>query len=211
MVNVTYKYTKNAVYATDITNGLYSVEFDKLAPSVDVVSVNAAAASATVTEFDNKVEVDAKYGACLEVAASSSYSGKVTIDGFDYLGQPMTEEVTANGTTGVSSKKCFKYISKITCASGAAVTVTLTRKLILGLPYKTIDIFKEVRDGVKASTTQLTAPVLTAGTATSSEPRGKINLTTYAAAADVKLILVADNSTSATVGGGLFGVPHYHA
>lgn len=211
MVNVTYKYTAHAKYATDITNGLYKVEFDNLAPSADIVAVAASSSTNVVKSFDNVLEIDAPFGAALSVVASGSYSGKVTVDGFDYLGQHVTEEITANGTTAVAGVKCFKFISKVTCASGANVTVTLSRKLILGLPYKTVAIISEVRDGVKATTTQLVAPVLTAGTATSSDPKGKINLATYANAANVKLILVADDFDNATLGGGLFGIPHYHA
>jgi hypothetical protein len=211
MVNVTYKYTPHARYTTDLTNSFYTLVFDKLAPSVDITTVSASATVAVDKVFDHNFEVDAPFGAAIEVSASASYTGKVTINGYDYLGQLMTEEITANGTTAVMGVKCFKYISKITCASGAAVTVTLKRKLILGLPYKTIAINSEVRDGAKVTTSQIVAPVLTAGTATSSDPRGKLNLATYAAAAYVKLILIADDFDSATVGGGLFGVPHYHA
>lgn len=211
MVNVTYKYTAHAKYATDITNGLYTLELNNLAPSVDVATINASSSTSVVKTFDNVLEVDAPFGATLSIAASGAYSGKVTVDGFDYLGQPMTEEITANGTTAVASVKCFKFISKVTCASGANVTVTLSRKLILGLPYKSVAIVNEVRNGTKATTTQLVAPVLTAGTATSSDPKGKINLATYSSAANVKLVLVADDYDDATLGGGLFGIPQYHA
>lgn len=211
MANVTYKYAANAKYATDLTNGLYTLELNKLAPSVDLTTISASATVAVDKVFDHNLEIDAPFGAAIEVSASASYTGKVTINGYDYLGQMMTEEITANGTTAVMGVKCFKYISKVTCASGAAVTVTLKRKLIIGVPYKTIAINSEVRDGAKVTTTQLVAPVLTAGTATSSDPRGKLNLATYSAAAHIKLLLIADDYTSATVGGGLFGVPHYHA
>lgn len=214
MVNVTYKYTAHAKYATDIVNGLYKVEFDNLAPSADIVAVEASSSTSVVKTFDNVLEVDAPFGAALSVVASGAYSGKVTVDGFDYLGQHVTEEITANGTTAAAGFKCFKYISKVTCASGANVTVTLSRKLILGLPYKTVAIISETRDGVIRTGNQasiLVAPVLTEGTATSSDPKGKVMLSNYSSAAKVRLILVADDFDDATLGGGLFGIPHYHA
>lgn len=210
MTNVTYKYTANAKYATDFTNGLYTLVFDKLPTSQTVKAISASASVAVTETFDNNFDIDAPFGAALSVVASGAYSGKVTINGFDYLGQMMTEEITANGTTAVAGVKCFKHISSITCASGAAVTVTVSRLLILGVPYKTVGILKEVRDGAVVTTSQLVAPVLTAGTATSSDPRGKINLATYAAAAHVKLILIADDFSN-SAGGGIFGVPQYHA
>ena len=173
MVNITYKYTANAKYATDLTNGLYTLELDNLAPSVELFTVNALAAEPVTKSFEQQFEIDAPFGAAIEVKASAAYTGKVTITGFDYLGQPVTEEVTASGTTGVMTNKCFKYISSVVCAAGAAVVVTFTRS--------------------------------------SGEPRGKLNLGTYASAANIKLILVADDYSDATIGGGLFGVPHFHA
>lgn len=211
MVNVTYKYAAKAKYFSGMPNGIYALEFNNLPTSQTVGTVEALSASAKTTSFDNPLEVDAEFGAALSIAASSSYSGKVTINGFDYLGQPMTEEITANGTTAVAGAKAFKYIASVTCASGAAVTVTISRLLKIGLPFKTTKILAEVRDGANSTTTQLVDPVLTAGTATSSDPRGLLNLTTYAAAAHVRLVLLADDYISATVGGGIYGVPHYHA
>jgi hypothetical protein len=211
MVNVTYKYAAKATYNTDMPNGVYVLELNNLATSQTVAEVEALAASAKTTSFDNLLDIDAPFGAALSIAASGAYSGKVTINGYDYLGQMVTEEITANGTTAVAGAKAFKHISSITCASGAAVTVTVSRLLKIGLPYKTTKILAEVRDGANSTTTQLVAPVLTAGTATSSDPRGLLNLTTYAAAAHIRLVLVADNYISATVGGGIFGVPQYHA
>lgn len=211
MVNVTYKYAAKATYTADMPNGVYALELDNLPTSQTVGTVDALSASANTTSFDNPLEVDAKFGAALSIAASGAYSGKVTINGFDYLGQPTTEEITANGTTAVAGAKAFKYISSVTCASGAAVTVTISRLLKIGLPFKTTKILAEVRDGANSTTTQLVAPVLTAATATSSDPRGLLNLTTYAAAAHVRLILLADNYISSTAGGGVYGVPQYHA
>lgn len=211
MVNVTYKYAAKATYSADMPNGVYALELDNLATSQTVAAVEALAASAKTTSFDNLLDIDAPFGAALSIVASGAYSGKVTINGFDYLGQMVTEEITANGTTAVAGAKAFKHISSITCASGAAVTVTVSRLLKIGLPYKTTKILAEVRDGANSTTTQLVAPVLTAGTATSSDPRGLLNLTTYAAAAHIRLILVADNYISATVGGGIYGAPQYHA
>lgn len=211
MVNVTYKYAAKATYTSDMPNGVYALELDNLPTSQTVGTVEALAASVNTTNFDNPLEVDAKFGAALSIAASDAYSGKVTINGFDYLGQPMTEEFTANGTSAVAGAKAFKYIASVTCASGAAVTVTISRLLKIGLPFKTTKILAEIRDGANSTTTELVAPVLTAGTATSSDPRGLLNLTTYAAAAFVRLILLADNYIDATAGGGVYGVPHYHA
>ena len=213
MVKMISRYTPKAVCSGNVVNNIYAIDFGKLATSADVVSVEGGS-TAKVFDYENMLEIDAPYGACLEVVASGASSSKVTIDGFDYLGQEVTEEITLNGTTGVAGNKCFKYISKISLPSSTAVTVSVTRKLKLGLPYRTVKILAEERDGVVSTTSQLVAPTTTASTASSNDPRGTFNLTTYAAAAHVKAVLVASDEVftiNSEDVGGLFGIPHYHA
>ena len=213
MVKMISRYTPLAVCSGNITNNIYSVDFGKLAPSADVVEVEGGSA-AKVFDWEKPIEIDAIYGACLSVVASGASSSKITIDGFDYLGQPVTEEVTLNGTTAVAGNKCFKYISKISVPASTAVTISVTRKLKLGLPFRTVKILAEERDGVVSSTGVLVAPTTSASTATSNDPRGTFNLTTYAAAAHVVAVLVASDEVFTINGkevGGLFGIPQYSA
>lgn len=213
MVKMISRYTPLAVCSGNITNNIYSVDFGKLAPSADVVEVEGGSA-AKVFDYEKLIEIDAIYGACLSVVASGASSSKITIDGFDYLGQPVTEEVTLNGTTAVAGNKCFKYISKISIPASTAVTVTITRKLKLGLPFRTVKILAEERDGAVSTTGQLVAPTTSASTATSNDPRGTFNLATYAAAAHVVAVLVASDEVftiNSKEVGGLFGIPQYSA
>ena len=207
------RYTPCAVCSGNIVNKIYSVDFGKLAPSVDVVEVTGAS-TAIVFDYEKPIEIDAPFGACLSVVASGASTSKITIDGFDYLGQPVTEEVTLNGTTAVAGNKCFKYISKISIPASTAVTVSITRKLKLGLPFRTIKILSEERDGVVSSTGVLVAPTTSASTATSNDPRGTFNLTTYAAAAHIVAVFVASDEVFTISGkedGGIFGIPQYSA
>ena len=213
MVKMISRYTSLAVCSGNITNNIYSVDFGKLAPSADVVEVTGAS-TATVFDYEKPIEIDAPYGAALSVVASGASSSDINIKGFDYLGQPMTETVTLNGTTAVATKKCFKYIERIEIPASTAVTVSITRKLILGLPYRTTKILAEERDGNTSTTSQLIAPTTVASTAISVEPRGKFNLATYASAAHVVAVLVASDEVFTINGkeeGGLFGIPHYSA
>ena len=207
------RYTPCAVCSGNIVNKIYSVDFGKLAPSVDVVEVTGAS-TAIVFDYEKPIEIDAPFGACLSVVASGASTSKITIDGFDYLGQPVTEEVTLNGTTAVAGNKCFKYISKVSIPASTAVTVSITRKLKLGLPFRTIKILSEERDGVVSSTGVLVAPTTSASTATSNDPRGTFNLTTYAAAAHIVAVFVASDEVFTISGkedGGIFGIPQYSA
>lgn len=213
MVKMISRYTPKAVCSGNVVNNIYAIDFGKLATSADVVEVTGAA-TAKVFDYEKMLEIDTEYGACLSVVADGASSSKVTIDGFDYLGQPMTEEVTLNGTTAVAGNKCFKYISKISLPSSTAVTVSITRKLKLGLPFRTVKILAEERDGAVSTVSQLVAPTTSASTATSNDPRGTFNLTTYAAAAHVKAVLVASDEVftiNSKEVGGLFGIPQYHA
>ena len=199
-------YTPVAEFAGNVINGIYTVRFDNLQTNAHITAFWGV-----YNPGEKPYEIDAEFGACLKLVCDGDSTGDAVIEGYDYLGQPVVEEVTASGTTGVMTNKCFKYISSVVCAAGAAVVVTFTRKLILGVPYKTVKIFNETRNGALVTTTQLVQPVNTEATVSSGEPRGKLNLGTYATAANIKLILVADDYSDATIGGGLFGVPHFHA
>lgn len=213
MVKMISRYTPLAVCSGNITNNIYSVDFGKLAPSADVVTV-AGGSDASVFDYEKPIEIDAPYGAALSVVANGASTSVITIKGFDYLGQPMTETVTLNGTTAVATKKCFKYIERIEIPVSTAVTITITRKLLLGLPYRTTQILAEMRDGEKVSTATLVAPSIIASTAVSTEPRGIYNLATYASAKRVVAVLVASDDVFTINGkdeGGLFGIPHFSA
>lgn len=205
-------YTPLAEFAGNVINGVYTVRFDNLAVSQDICTVVSSADGATTKDFEKPVEIDAEFGACLSLVGSAAISGTATVQGYDYLGQAVTENVTLNGTTAVPTLKAFKFVEAVTIPTATGVTVTVTRKLVLGLPYRTSAILAETRNGVKSTTTTLTAPVNVAQTATSGDPRGTVNLTTYAATANVVLICIASPEIFTINNkevGGLFGIPHY--
>ena len=205
-------YTPEAEFAGNVINSIYTVRFDNLAVSQEICSVVSSADGAITKDFEKPAEIDAEFGACLALKGSAAISGTATVQGYDYLGQAITETVTLNGTTDVSTKKAFKFVEAVTIPTAEAVTVTVTRKLVLGLPYRTSAILTEIRDGVKSTTTTLTAPVNIAQTAVTGDPRGTVNLTTYAASANVVLICIASPEIF-TINdkkvGGLFGIPHF--
>lgn len=207
-------YSPNVTYSANITNGFYSVKFDKLAISQSIASVAATVEADGEKDFgEAPFKIDAEFGANISVKSSGTTdTGKVTVYGFDYLGQPMVEEFTRNNTSAVVGKKAFKYVSKVVVVKGVAATVTVERGLVLGLPYRTSKIVAETRDGVDSTTTKLVAPVNTKGTATSGDPRGTANLTTYSAPANVVLVCQA-SAEIFTIDdqkmGGLFGIPHF--
>lgn len=213
MVKMISRYTPLAVCSGNITNNIYSVDFGKLAPSVDVLEVTGGS-DAVVFDYEKPIEIDAQYGAALSVVASDASTSKIVVKGFDYLGQPITEEVTLKGTTPLNTVKCFKYIERIEIPASTAVTITFTRKNLLGLPYRTTQIIAEMRDGQKVTDSTIIAPSVYTSTATSTEPRGIFNLVNYVTAKRVVAVLVASDEVFTNDGkefGGLFGIPHYSA
>ena len=208
------KYSAKVTFASNVFNGFYSINFEKVAPNQDVATVNTTTAADGILDFGEKpFEIDAEFGANLSVVSSGSAdTKKVTIYGYDYLGQPMVEEFTKNNTTAVNGKKAFKYVEKVVAEKGVEATVTIKRGLQFGLPYRTSKIVAEVRDGVDSSTTKLVVPVNTAQTATTGDPRGLANLTTYTSAANIVLVCMASPeifTINEKEVGGLFGIPHF--
>lgn len=118
----------------------------------------------------------AKYGRNLTVVASGAATSNVTVYGYDYLGQPMSESFTLNGTTPVAGKKAFKWITNVTFGATAATTINVGWGDLLGLPYRstTTALIGELTAGAAptAGTLLAGASATAAQTATSADPRG---------------------------------------
>lgn len=153
------------------------------------------------------------YGRNLTVVASGAATSTVIVIGRDYLGQPMRETFTLNGTTPVVGVKAFKYIDKVNIPVGtAATTINVGWGTKFGLPYKTRAVYREYVDEVLAAAGTLTQPVLTdPQTATTGDPRGLYVPTTTP---DAVKVLAADfeydNSVNAAGRGGLHGIQHFN-
>jgi len=120
----TYRTQLGAPIATDL-NGI-------------IVSQSMTAAG-NLTTFASAYSSDnmAKYGRCVIVDSSGSNADKaVTITGRDYLGQPMAENITLNGTTAVAGQKAFKYVEKVAWLDESGENLTVGWTDTLGLPYK---------------------------------------------------------------------------
>lgn len=152
------------------------------------------------------------YGRNVTVVASGAATSVVTVIGRDYLGQPMRENLTLNGTTPVVGLKAFKYIDKINIPVGtAATTIDLGWGTRMGLPYKTRAIYREYEDQALASAGTLAAPVITdPATATTGDPRGTYVLTGTPNGTKIfDIDCEYDNSVNSSGNGGLHGIRHY--
>lgn len=152
------------------------------------------------------------YGRNITVVASGAAVSNVTVIGRDYLGQPMRESFTLNGTTPVVGLKAFKYVDRITAGVTAATTINVGWGTKFGLPYKTRAIVREYVDQVPAAAGTLAQPVLTdPQTTTTGDPRGTyIPTTTPDAVKVLEASIIIDRSVNGAGRGGLHGLPHFN-
>lgn len=134
-------------------------------------------AAAYYTALGNPAVGLARYGRNLTVVASGAATSNVTIDGYDYLGQPMRESFTLNGNTPVAGVKCFWSVSTVTWGATAATTINVGWGDVLGIPYRAIspDILFELTAGAKPTGGTLAIGVApaTPQTGTTADPRGR--------------------------------------
>jgi hypothetical protein len=210
-------YVPAMAYASDVNmSGESRVSFGAPGLANPTFFLNALSVAAAqvvpATSLLNNATVDAPFGRPLQVVCSAAGTGTVIVDGYDYLMQPMSENLVLNGTTVVFGNKAFFLIRQVTIPLVGAVTLNLGTGSRLGLPYKGGRVLTEEFAGaVVATLGTLTAPVLTVpATATTGDTRG-----TYAP----QSTLNGTSTLTATFefygdvdsgnNGGLFGVPQY--
>lgn len=206
-------------YAAEVNmQGTTRCDFGTPIAAAAAVVVNALsiAAASTLTSADATLlltTIDGTWGRNLTCVASGAATSTITVNGFDYLGQPMTEVMTLNGTTPVVGLKCFKYIRSIAFGVTAAVTASVGVGAVLGLPYKALRCSSEELDGAVGTIGTLTTPSLATGTSTTSDPRGKYAYNaTLTGSARLTATFLFDNTVDSSTGlGGLYGLPHYSA
>lgn len=151
------------------------------------------------------------FGRCLSMVASGTASVVVNVYGTDYLGQPMMEAFTLNGTTPVVGNKAFKYIDRVQWPVGAAVTINLGTNNKLGLPYATENVLTEQSNFQRvASVGTFQLHHLQDQTATTNDPRGAYTPTTTLNGSNfISIDIVPYNSLNNAGNGGLFGLRHF--
>lgn len=123
----------------------------------------------------------------ISVTASSVGSGttQIAVSGFDVYGWPMTELITASGTTTQFGKKAFKYISLITvnatATTGSAAALTIGHSDVVGFNIRSdkwefANIFWN--GGFAINNTGWTKALTTTSTNSTADVRGTQNLST---------------------------------
>ena len=222
------RYVPQMGYSVDIIHGApHEVRFGPLAAAdadslMDGVAVTAATTSTAIlldgltdpvnTSYAEEFPYGPGFGRCLQIVFAGANTGAVLLRGRDYLGQPMTESITANGTTPVIGTKAFKYLDSVTAAVSGTIDVGTTDKL--GLPYFMNNVVEEMLDGVRVATLgTLVAPsYVDPQTATTTDPRGTYDPnSTLTGSAFLSAIFIPQNSVNSSGNGGLQGLAHYTA
>lgn len=178
-------YVPSMAYAADVNSeGCLAIDISpialKAAAAAGILSAQSIATAGTqrtfVTAFANGHGNDESYmgrfGRNVTVVASGAATSTVTVYGNDYLGQPMAETLTLNGTTAVPGKKAFRRITSIVYGATAATTINVGYGDVLGLPYAYIGQGISYTDDVLNSSQGTFVARVAAQTLTSGDPRG---------------------------------------
>jgi len=210
------QYVPAMQYASDVNmSGDTRVSFGApaIASATFLLSARDVSAGATIQASslltDTMVE---PWGRCLQVVLSGAGTGTITIDGWDYLGQPMSENIALNGATPVVGVKAFKYIRQVTWPTVGAVTMNLGNHDKLGLPYKCIKCLSEEFAGAIVSTlgVLVTASLTDPATATTTDTRGTYDpQSTLNGTSTLTASFLFANDVNASNNGGLHGIAHF--
>lgn len=205
-------YVPAFAYAADVIHGApYECNFGAPAVSAaaDIINDLDIDPAGSTTDFLSS-EADATYGRNIRIIASGAATSTLTIHGFDYLGQPMSEVMTLNGANSVVSVKAFKRLVQIDFGLTAATTVDVGWGARFGLPYRATHCLAEQADGVAAAAGTLTAGVRTdPQTTTTTDPRGLYTPTTTPNGVKVLVgFFLLDGYVNSDGNGGLMGIPH---
>jgi len=208
-------YVPAMMYAADVNyQGNTRVNLGAPAANSATLVANATTivGNGTVVDLSTVTPFPETYGRNVTVVASGASTTVISLRGWDYLGQPMQEDITCNGTTPVNGKKAFKSFLSYTTGTGTAgTTINIGSGSQFGLPYKCLRAQWEVSDGGPQSAGTLTAAVLTdPQTATTGDPRGTYAPTVTPNGSHI-LSVICDfvNDVNSSRNGGLHGIRQY--
>lgn len=191
-------YVKDMTHHAHIDiNGETTVKFeDTAADASNLADLITVAAS---TSYDVDIEIKEPYGRALSILSTDA--GDLTITGFDYLGQAMTETITCI-VGNAAGAKAFKRVTKITSAADLAGDVTIRNGGRYGLPFCIVEVVREIVDGAASSEGTIIVPITATPTDTTGDVRGTYNPNTAGdGAKDISLTYI----TTADLPGGLYG------
>jgi hypothetical protein len=142
------------------------------------VTLTAGAGTRSVVRADavTVVQLDCPRAVATTTGAGSPTTRNVTISGYDYYGQAMSEVIAtgAVASTTVNGKKAFFQISGITISGSPVVTVAVGTTDIIGLPVRLLDIGYVARAGWNSTLAEDAGTAVVAATATATTTTGDV-------------------------------------
>lgn len=153
-----------------------NIAASQTASAAGAVVLTAGTSAKTVINASGVSVIQLNTPRALQINTSTT-ARSITISGYDYFGQAMTETITvATAGTAKSGKKAFYQVASATI-SGSATAVTIGTTDILGLPVRAIDAGYVVKVGWNNTLAQdagtfVAADMTTPATATTGDVRG---------------------------------------
>jgi len=142
------------------------------------VTLTAGAGTRSVVRADGVtvVQLDCPRAVATTTGAGSPTTRNVTISGYDYYGQAMSEVIAtgAVASTTVNGKKAFFQISGITISGSPVVTVAVGTTDIIGLPVRLLDLGYVTRAGWNSTLAADAGTAVVAATATATTTTGDV-------------------------------------
>lgn len=204
-------YVPDAQFSADIdyVTGEYRADFGAVAAAAaaGILSAQSMAVAGSTNVFvAGYLAKLAPFGRQLSFVGPASTTNVVTVRGRDYMGQPISENVTLTSATPVNSLKIYRSLDSLTWttdAEGISVNVGFTD--VLGLPYRTVAVQNWLEDGVSATAGTFVAGASNsvAQTAGSSDPRGSVDFSSASNGVKTFSIIGLADLTE------LYGIAHF--
>lgn len=170
-----------AKYSSDVANtglgkinlgpALVAANTAGILSAVSIATAQDISASAFATTYSDSVM--GRFGRNCTVVGVAASTAVITVYGYDYLGQPMRENITMNGTTAVQGVKAFARVTRVVTGIDSDSGLSLGWGNTLGVPYRLIDLYTELVDNLEATSAgAIVVGPTAAQTATSADPRG---------------------------------------
>ena len=140
------------------------------------LAAGAGVTAVTTTSGASVLQLDCPRAVSTTTGAGSPTSVNITVSGYDYYGQAMSE-VIATGTvasTTVSGKKAFFQISSVVSSGASVVTVAVGTTDILGAPLRITDAGYITRAGWNNTLAEDAGTFAAAATATATTTTGDV-------------------------------------
>ena len=140
------------------------------------LAAGAGVTSVTTTSGATVLQLDCPRAVSTTTGAGSPTSVNITVSGYDYYGQAMSE-VIATGTaasTTVNGKKAFYQISSVVSSGASVVTIAVGTTDILGAPLRITDRGYVCRAGWDNTLAEDAGTMTVAATATATTTTGDV-------------------------------------